>query len=54
MNKEFYKVISEEVKYQIRSIYGKDVWEITDKEFAEVLASLSMVVSNLSEYYRQW
>ena len=54
MNNEFYNVILEEVKYQIRSIYGKDVWEITDKEFAEVLASLSMVASNLAEYHHQW
>lgn len=36
------------------STYGKDVGEITDKEFAEVLASLSMAASNLAEYYRQW
>lgn len=54
MNREFYKAILEEVNYQIRSVYGKDSWELTDKEFAEVLAILSMVASNLSEYYHQW
>ena len=53
MNEEFYKAIWEEVNYQIGSVYGKDAHGLTDKEFAAVLTSLSMVASNLAEYHHQ-
>lgn len=54
MNYNFYKHIYDELSWQIKDYYGKDVEDLTDKEFAEVIASLNMFVGSLAEYHHSW
>lgn len=54
MDYGFYKQIYDELRWQIKDYYGKDADDLSDKEFAEVLASLSMFARTLAEYHHSW
>lgn len=54
MDYTFYNHIYDELRWQIKDCYGKEVGDLTNKEFAEVIASLNMFVGSLAEYYHSW
>ena len=54
MEYKFYNQIYDELRWQIKDCYGKEVEDLTNKEFAEVIASLNMFVGSLAEYHHSW